>query len=455
MKIFDTNKRYNNICSAIIIVALLLFFAGCGTSEKDSCIEEVENDVYVSAENEITLATLGISNFENAVVNYNEFNNNGYKVTIIDYQKNGTVDAAINRLNMELASGNGPDIIDFECFPSRELYGGHGYLLDMSDYFNAEFKRDEYFVLDIIDPSEMYFFPSNFSIMTCCGLENAFPDINGLSVDEYMELSSTPQYSSNPAETQTSFMDAICYGVMDSFVDMKTRKCSFCDGRFSKLLEFAKTLDAGGGQSNQNLVQLLTSGSLMYMNTWVSTPLDIRDAEREVGAPLSYIGYPTLDNSNGSYIYLSALAGVNSATEYPEIAWDFLKYLISDEALQSTAAWYSIPINKTACQKYVDELLRPYAKYDGHEITLNEDGSFNVDGVHMDQEYDPAPIVSEKQIAKFYGLIQSSTKIYEYDPNIYSIIKKSAARYFANEQSVEETVSDIQSRVSIYLSEQG
>lgn len=109
---------------------------------------------------------------------------------------------------------------------------------------------------------------------------------------------------------------------------------------------------------------------------------------------------------------------------------------------------------KSANRYLTDNLLNPYAKYEGQEIVVHDDGSFSVDGVYMDAIYDPSPKITQEQVDKFYDLIDNAEKIYEYDPAIYSIILSSTDKYFNGAQTLEATVNDIQARVSIYLAEQ-
>jgi hypothetical protein len=45
--------------------------------------------------------------------------------------------------------------------------------------------------------------------------------------------------------------------------------------------------------------------------------------------------------------------------------------------------------------------------------------------------------------------------MYDYDPQVYSIIHEEAEAYFAGQKTVEQATQTIQQRVSLYVAEQG
>lgn len=70
---------------------------------------------------------------------------------------------------------------------------------------------------------------------------------------------------------------------------------------------------------------------------------------------------------------------------------------------------------KSAVQQKMDYALNPYAEFEGKTITINDDGTFEVDGVHQDMTYNPTPYFTEAQVDTFYALIDQSTRVYELD----------------------------------------
>lgn len=74
-------------------------------------------DIYVEPDADwtgpvLTIATVGLSNFEAVVSTFNREEDMGFKLRLVDYLTSGSSrESALARLNMDLASGNGPDLI--------------------------------------------------------------------------------------------------------------------------------------------------------------------------------------------------------------------------------------------------------------------------------------------------------------------------------------------------------
>lgn len=232
--------------------------------------------------------------------------------------------------------------------------------------------------------------------------------------------------------------------------------CSFEDEQFANLLKYAKTLNTEHTE-NYGISECssVASGNRLYSDILIENPLNIQELETESGAELSFLGYPSSESKNGSFAYLIGLIGVNANTKHSAEAWEFIKFLIDNDEVQINAAYTSIPIKKTVLESQIDAFQHPYRQYEGKKITENDDGTFNVDGVYQDRRYNPNPAMTERQLNKFYKILNEAQTPYEFDKEIYEIITECAAGYFSNDRSLEQTISDIQSRVSIYLSEQG
>lgn len=443
--------------SLILILLLAVSLLGCETGDMKRPAEDSGRSDTGSPEPcIIKIGTVSFTNLEHAVNLFNAENDFGIKVEIADYRGDSAEgdikDQAVTRLNMELATGEGPDIIDFETIPGRSNYLKQGFLMDMSDYFNRDLQLDDYYMLKELNQDGMYYFPRSFGIMCLYGAESVFGDKAGWTLEEYANLMSSPQYSKT-YETGESFLERmIIYGVLPRFVDYENSTCRFDSEQFKELLGYAKDLNSRAHDDSD--YGSISSGNILYSDILVENPLDIRESEMEEGVKLSYFGYPTADGKNGSFAYLTCIIGVNANTKHPAAVWEFIKFLINNDEVQFDASYSSIPIKKSVLEQQIASFQNPYSRYEGKEITVNDDGTFNVDGVRQDCQYNPEPAMTDRQLNKFYKLLNEAKTPYEFDNKIYDIITECAAGYFGNNRSLEQTVSDIQSRVSIYLSEQ-
>lgn len=439
---------------AFILSAVCLLALSACASEPSAAIDAYDSSAE-SVGNEITIGVVGINNFEGYATKFNADTERDFTVRVVDYLGNGTREAAIARLNADLAAGKGPDIIDFDTVESRDIYARQGLLRDMSDYFYGEFQLDEFYTLDLLNSTgALYFFPSHFCIITAYGSPEMFDNMSAWSLSDYERLSPLPQFADTPADTRESFLLKMHTSMIPRWLDLEQGVSRFDDGSFADMLRFAATLGDEPYSSEAAPEVLVAEGSLLYSEAWIYSPFDIREIERTMGGPAAFIGFPTVDGSFGSYLFMYGLTGVNAATKNADRAWEFIRYLLAEENLIYDKAWMGIPVLKSGVQKKLDYALNPYAEFEGKTITINDDGTFEVDGVHQDMTYDPTPYITEAQAETLYALIQQSKQVYEQDIASNEIMQSNARRYFSGQCTLEEAVNQIQSRVSTYLSEQ-
>ena len=423
------------ICKRALLLIAACFFlmicSGCSLSQKDNG-QERETKV------ELTLATMGYSNFARVALHFNEYNEEKIVVKVVDYSQDTTREAAINRLNMEIASGKGPDLIDFEAFPCREIYARKGLLLDLSSYFARDCNSDDYYLLKMINPSGLFFLPSGFDLMTCFGPEDIFHDRMEWSIDECYELLSNPRFAENKPSDRWTFLQYSCIRAIPVCLNWDTLECSFDKPEFSAMIQFAAGLDDGSDYSNR--LATPDDNLQLYTETWILHPADIASAESSVAYPISFIGYPTIDGSCGTYYYLSTLAAVNKNTSFAEESWRFLCYMISNEAFQQDVCKYDLPIKKSVLEALVSSLEQATDVEVGEETAYPGEANSN-----------SKPVLSKRQSTILFSLLKKADTLYDYDPTIYSIIQNESEKYFIGNNTLEDTINSIQSKVKLYL----
>lgn len=435
---------------ALCLVALVSCYRG------ENATEAEPEAAAQSGERELTIGVIGMSNFEGYAARYKREGKGEFPIRIVDYMDGGgTREDAAARLNADLATGKGPDIIDFDTVGSRDLYARQGLLRDMSDCFCSEFALEDFYMLDKLNSTgALYFFPSHFDIITAYGHPEIFGEMQAWDFGDYERLSGLPQFKDCPPDTQESFLVKMHTGMIPRWLDLEQGICRFDDGDFAETLRFAATLGAGEHSLEAMPEELVAEGKLLYSECWIESPYDMRALEQAMGGPPAYIGYPTADGSNGTYAYVYALVGVNAATENADLAWEFIRYLIAEDSLIYDRAWNGIPVLKDAVQEKVEYLLDPLKEFEGMTITVNDDGSFEADGVHQDMAYDPTPHITQELAGEFYALIDRAGNVYENDDAVNRIMNETARRYFDGRCTLEEAVAETQSRASIYVAEQ-
>ena len=445
--------KQRKMLAVVILLSLLLTLSACSPEEVDAAPSTGDSD----GERVLTIGVFGMSNFEIYAGKFRRSAERDFSIKLINYRRGDTSEeTAIARLNAELAAGEGPDIIDFDTLMSRDAYAKSGFLRDMSDYFYSEFRLDDFFILDKLNRGEaLYFLPSHFTIATAFGQPSVFGDKSSWTIADYERLSKLPQFAGDPADNRESFMTKLQESVIPRWVDLEGATCCFDNGEFAEALRFAKTLSDDPISLNALPETLVAEGDMLYCEAWIESPFEIRDIERTLGGPAAYVGFPTIDGTLGTMLFTYALTGVNINTKNADLAWEFIRYLLAeDEMIYDKRAWFDIPLLKDAVRYKIEYMLDPYAEFAGKTITVNSDGTFEVDGVHQDLTYDPTPLITESQAETLYRLIDQAEFVYEYNAAVYNIIENAAQRYFSDACTLEEAEKEVQQRVSIYLSEQ-
>ena len=445
--------KLRKMLAVVILLSLLLTLSACSPEEVDAAPSTGDSD----GERVLTIGVFGMSNFEIYAGKFRRSAERDFSIKLINYRRGDTSEeTAIARLNAELAAGEGPDIIDFDTLMSRDAYAKSGFLRDMSDYFYSEFRLDDFFILDKLNRGEaLYFLPSHFTIATAFGQPSVFGDKSSWTIADYERLSKLPQFAGDPADNRESFMTKLQESVIPRWVDLEGATCCFDNGEFAEALRFAKTLSDDPISLNALPETLVAEGDMLYCEAWIESPFEIRDIERTLGGPAAYVGFPTIDGTLGTMLFTYALTGVNVNTKNADLAWEFIRYLLAeDEMIYDKRAWFDIPLLKDAVRYKIEYMLDPYAEFAGKTITVNSDGTFEVDGVHQDLTYDPTPLITESQAETLYRLIDQAEFVYQYNAAVYNIIKNAAQRYFSDACTLEEAEKEVQQRVSIYLSEQ-
>ena len=180
------------------------------------------------------------------------------------------------------------------------------------------------------------------------------------------------------------------------------------------------------------------------------------------GRYITYIGYPMEDGSCGSSftVYGSSLA-MSSTCKDKDAAWSFMREVLlpAEDRVYNPATFGrgTFATNKNDFEAAAAEAMT--AEYmtdsEGKQILDNEGnpvqeskggwgwGSLQIDlQATTQEEYD--------QLMELYNAIDS---LYSYDTSIYDIIRDLAGGYFSGDRSLDETASQIQSRVNLYLNE--
>lgn len=185
------------------------------------------------------------------------------------------------------------------------------------------------------------------------------------------------------------------------------------------------------------------------------------------GQYLAYVGYPREDGGAGSCFATGSGMAISSSCKDLEGAWSFVRQILlpsfdTDNADNTENEYYrfssrGFPSNKADFDRAAEKAMeKKYLTNSDGTLALDEDGqpveerrsswgwgSLNIEIIATTrEEYD--------QIMKLYNAIDS---VFSYDRSIFDIVNEQAGAYFAGDRDIDETVKQIQDRVTLYINE--
>lgn len=173
------------------------------------------------------------------------------------------------------------------------------------------------------------------------------------------------------------------------------------------------------------------------------------------GGKSTYIGWPTT-NGVGSIMSFDNGYAISKNCSNKEAAWEFLRGMLTEDAQKEI---YSIPANRKVFNEKLEELMTPSYRKDstgnyildenGEKIPLARGSWYDETGMEHS-----VYAMTQEQADGVLSVIETCTKVANYDTSIYDIVNEQAQAFFAGQKSVDEVCRLIQSKANIYVNEQ-
>ncbi len=421
-----------------------------------------------------------------AIIKFNK-NSDEYRIQVSDYSKFSTNEnymAGYDQLNLDIISGRIPDII---CTDSLQVsvYINKGLLADMNKFLenDTEVTRDKLLpnVLDAFSQDgKLYQIATTFNIWSVAGKEKNVGSGTGWTIDDLKALlASKPEGTVAFAdETKMNILYYSLYMTMGQFVNWETGQCTFSDGSFAKMLEFANTFveeinweEIYGGDNWQEYEQLRQSmykeDRTLLLTTYVGSLRDIRNYTEQFGDKINFIGFPTA-NKKGSVIMPQNTMAISSKSKNQDGAWEFVKSFLKDD--YSSPYMWGFPVNKAKLEEMCRIEMLPLKDRPDQNggIIYKTAGAANVAVATTDVigvPASPGDMVEEtdwekeyplkqEEIDQMMKLITSVDTLNSSDQKIVEIINEEVEPYFKGVKKDAAAVAEmVQGRVQTYVSE--
>ncbi len=359
----------------------------------------------------------------NAVLRFNSTNPD-YRIEAVNSGQSGKLS---QQELMDMVLNEAPDIVYTPMLPKNSI--DTGLFVDLLPYIDADesLSREDFIepVLEsMLQDGGLYELLTRVEILSLAAPASKFPGREEWTVD-YVEEMIANRPEGMPVyfwhRDRDYMLNILCRISSGEYVDWDAGTCSFDEGGFARLLQFVKDTPYTSEPVRPVLMEPVT--------TLDTSQYFARDLLKE---DFVYAGFPGT-SGNGSYFtdysdaYSRSGYGIMASSEHKEAAWDFLRLLLLPENL--TGMSIGIPVTKAAFEKNL-------------ELSIDEDSS---------QDY---LVLTREDAEKMRRLVYSTEKMARQDDTLTEIISAEASAYFAGDKSLEDTVSNIQSRASIYVAEQ-
>ncbi|MEI8198785.1 MAG: hypothetical protein WCG21_01890 [Eubacteriales bacterium] len=402
----------------------------------------------------ISIAGVGItydSNVLSAVYKFNTTNTE-YRVELHDYMADQTVNSEadyakiINTMNMEILSGDGPDII-YGSNQSFSNYEAKGLLVDLYTLMEKDtsFKKADYIpsVFKLCESDgHLYQIGTSFMIQGFAGAKSVIGDRKGWTVDEFNEMVNSLPAGMAPLanQTQSTLLTSSLSASMDAFVDNTKGEVTFDTPEFYQLLDYAKTYGTDDDNKDGEYVDeqtMMQNGELAMTSAYISDPSSYAQYVTMVGGPVSITGFPSSDK-RGPMCYMSTMLAISADSGSKQSAWDFVKSFLSEESQNKVADNYQIPVLTSAFEAQITKAMNP-----------DQNGGGNIVYDKMGQM---VPMTEETAQA-YRDLVNSLDTLASYDQEIVGIVMEEVPVYFNGQKSDKDVAKIIQDRVQTLVNE--
>ena len=407
-------------------------------------VERVKKTDYVADDREeLVLGCLyGSGDVERNVVEFNK-SQDKYHVTVKAYNNRSsetTTDEAMNRFNLDLASGKAPDIMDIQYFDMENLV--HKRLVEnLEDYIeaDADIAREDYIegVLRACTIDDVLFtIPMEFMVYSYAGRASELGEEPGWTLEDIKSyLENGDKVKALHSTREYAVVELLSYA-LDEFVDKENGVCNFNTDSFKALLEILSGLPS---EEEYSWTSMEDTEAVMCSTGFINFRSIQDQLESQYGEDYVIKGYPTSDGREQHELGIVNAYSIMSASANKEGAWEFIKFSLQN--ISAEDFYYSFTSDKNVMQELIDAELA-HAGEETQKQYYTQWGTFYY---HY---------ATQEEIDTVMRMLNHVSIYSKSDAQIIDIIKEEMEGYFAGIKSEEEVAAIIQDRVQIYLDEQ-
>lgn len=428
----------------ILWIMLILSFLFVGCNAKPSAETEIKT---------LTLATFkGESSSLFQWVNlYNE-NHSDVKIEVVNYLENyPDLYDAMDQIKIEILAGKGPDMVDFGSLYSP-LDASCGMLADLYPFMQNDesFNQQDYY-MNILEAFEvgdsLYVLVPNYTIDSYATDKRELAGLERMNIKQLVDAYSMLDEESIlfPGETKLAVFGMICFGSLENYIDWGAGTCDFDSDSFKELLQFANQFPLNLNIDNDYSVKaVFTEGHALLYPVSIDNVYGTTSVRMLYGKTPTYIGYP-FDAGCGTMAEITNIAiGISAVSRNKEEAWEFLKSLLDSEFQDNIKR--GLPVRVSSLEQKLEDAMRTEYDANGEKVAKE---FLRFEGEDLINIYE----ISAEDAETLISIIRKIEYNTAGDSNLKHILQEEAEYLFNDGRNVDDVAGIIQSRASVYISE--
>lgn len=342
------------------------------------------------------------------------------------------------QLMAQYNNGNVPDIFYGDFF-DYDYMGENGMVADMKPYLGEDPVYDRM----TRDDGRMYQVFLGYAINGYFGLADTY----GSDVD----ISSMPDIPDGQSRFGSDFSTDIVYNGLGRDLRRIYRSGDLTPENTLSVVRTAieQANEPDYEYTNYEFTEAgdVRRGKTSLYSTVIGSPSIFVDMAREFGGTPVFVGYPSLGGSIHAMTPRCQMA-VSSATEHPDVCYDFIRSVMTREIQQKVCASGSIPVNRDVLIEMINVLKAPDSA-SGELKSL-----YNNVMLRSDRDTGhPAVAMSAELADEFIAAADMADTVSGYDWGLWIITRDEMATYYTQGKSIEEVADALYSRYLVYAEE--
>ncbi len=418
-----------------------------------------------------------------AIIKFNK-QNTGVRISVREYSQYNNEEnewkGAATQFNNDIVTGNVPDIIllspelPVESYFQKELFTDLNRFIDDPEIGVSRADYLENILTACEVDGKLNSMILSFTLSTLAAKSQYVGTESGWTLPEMMNV------VNNMPEGMTAFFEYSRQSIlenffaysMDTFVNWDTGETYFDDVGFIEFIKFLETCPEKGFwesmypddgteyEYNEELEKEYSQKYALrfYKDYSLFDMVNISNFTRIMNVrgqfatnDITFVGYPTMEEaSNGATILPQAELAISSQSLAQDEAWSFIKFVLNDEDYNNNTWAFSTNISRLEDKKA--KAADEYYYYEQTEEDLAWYKEYYSEEYYEFMKTRNQPL-DKATIDQTMELIKGATKVQRNDSALLEIINEELSAFFAGTRSAEETAKIIDSRASIYVSE--